>query len=162
MNEPSPTSDYLVLSRGQWDKNASEKDIEGAIQKFYDWYARNLDAGRMKAGSRLSVDRAVVSKAGIVTDGPFGEARKLSGLLVYRGAQPFMKPPRSPRKTPVLDTGLLLRFVHSNRRARLFTRSPTKTPLHSRDSLTIAHATHLTPLSFRDFAALLVRFYRFA
>ncbi len=79
MSEQSPLSEYLVLSRGQWDKNPSKKDIESAIQKFYDWYARNLDAGRMKAGSRLSVDRAVVSKAGIVTDGPFGEAKEVVG-----------------------------------------------------------------------------------
>jgi len=79
MSEQSPHSEYLVLSRGQWDKNASKKDIESAIQKFYDWYARNLDAGRMKAGSRLSIERAVVSKAGIVTDGPFGEAKEVVG-----------------------------------------------------------------------------------
>jgi len=79
MNKQSPPSDYLVLSRGQWDQDASREDIESAIQKFYDWYGRNLDAGRMKAGSRLSVERAVVSKAGIVTDGPFGEAKEVIG-----------------------------------------------------------------------------------
>jgi len=72
MSKQSPPFEYLVLSRGQWDKNASKEDIERAIQKFYDWYGRNLEAGRMKAGSRLSTERAVVSKAGIVTDGPFG------------------------------------------------------------------------------------------
>jgi hypothetical protein len=79
MNKPSPPSEYLVLSRGQWDKDASKEDIEAAIRKFYDWYARNLEAGRMKAGSRLSVDRAVVSKGRIVTDGPFGEGKEVIG-----------------------------------------------------------------------------------
>ena len=79
MNEQSPLSEYLVLSRGQWDKNASKEDIESAIKKFYDWYARNVDAGRMKAGSRLSIERAVVSKTGILTDGPFGEAKEVVG-----------------------------------------------------------------------------------
>ena len=41
----------------------------------------------MKAGSRLSRERAVVSKAGIVTDGPFGEAKEVVGgywLIVAR------------------------------------------------------------------------------
>jgi hypothetical protein len=71
--------EYLVLSRGQWDKNASKEDIEAAIHQFYDWYARNLEAGRMKAGSRLGTERAVVSKASIVTDGPFGEAKEVVG-----------------------------------------------------------------------------------
>ena len=79
MNAQSSPSEYLVLSRGQWDKGASKDDIEAAIQKFYDWYARNLDAGRMKAGSRLGIERATVSKAGIVTDGPFGEAKEVVG-----------------------------------------------------------------------------------
>jgi hypothetical protein len=78
MNEQSP-SEYLVLSRGQWDKGASKEDIESAIHKFYDWLHRNIDEGRMKMGSRLSRERAVVSKVGIVTDGPFGEGKEVVG-----------------------------------------------------------------------------------
>ena len=77
------SSDYLVLSRGQWDKNASKNDVEAAIARFYDWYSRNLDAGRIKPGSRLSTEIAVVSKSGVkvgsVTDGPFGEAKEIIG-----------------------------------------------------------------------------------
>jgi hypothetical protein len=75
----APSSEYLVLSRGQWDKDASKEEIEAAIHKFYHWYERNLKEGRMKAGSRLSRERAVVSKAGIVTDGPFGEGKEIVG-----------------------------------------------------------------------------------
>ena len=77
MSEPS--SEYLVLSRGQWDNDASKEDIQAAIHKFYEWYERNLKEGRMKAGSRLSRERAVVSKEGIVTDGPFGEGKEVVG-----------------------------------------------------------------------------------
>ena len=29
------TSDYLLLSRGQWDKASSKADIEAAIDQFY-------------------------------------------------------------------------------------------------------------------------------
>ena len=88
MSEPSPHSEYLVLSRGQWDKDASKEDIEAAIHKFYDWLARNIDEGRMKMGSRLSRERAVVSRTGIVTDGPFGEGKEIVGgswFIVARG-----------------------------------------------------------------------------
>jgi hypothetical protein len=77
MNEPS--SEYLVLSRGQWDKNASKENIEVAIHQFYDWLDRNIKQGRMKMGSRLKRERAVVSKAGIVSDGPFGEGKEVIG-----------------------------------------------------------------------------------
>jgi hypothetical protein len=74
----SESSEYLVLSRGQWDKEASKEDIEAAIHKFYDWLARNIDEGKMKMGSRLKRDCAVVSKTGI-TDGPFGEGKEVIG-----------------------------------------------------------------------------------
>jgi hypothetical protein len=78
MNEPRQ-SEFLVLSRGQWDPGAAKEDIEAAIGKFYEWYARNLETGRMKPGSRLSTDVAMVSRSGIVTDGPFGEAKEVIG-----------------------------------------------------------------------------------
>src|SRR5262245_19461131 len=73
------SSEYLVLSRGQWDKGASKEDIEMAIRKFYEWYERSLRDGRMKPGSRLSTEIAMVSKSGIATDGPFGEAKEVVG-----------------------------------------------------------------------------------
>lgn len=79
MSEQTPAAEFLVLSRGQWDKDASKEQIEAAIHKFYDWLSRNVDEGKMKTGSRLSRERAVVSKAGIVTDGPFGEAKEVVG-----------------------------------------------------------------------------------
>ena len=79
MNEQPTHSEYLVLSRGQWDQGASKESIESAIQRFYEWYAQNLDAGRMKAGSRLGIEGAAVSKKGIFTDGPFGEAKEVVG-----------------------------------------------------------------------------------
>jgi hypothetical protein len=83
MTQTASSSEYLVLSRGQWDKTASKDDIEAAIAKFYDWYSRNVETGRMKPGSRLSTEIAQVSKAGVksgaVTDGPFGEAKEIIG-----------------------------------------------------------------------------------
>ena len=30
--------DYLVLSRGQWDADKSNEEIQGAIDAFYVWY----------------------------------------------------------------------------------------------------------------------------
>jgi len=79
MNQPSPLSEYLVLSRGKWDKDASKADIEAAIGKFYDWISLNAEAGRLKTGQRLSTDGAVVSKSGIIMDGPFGETKEVVG-----------------------------------------------------------------------------------
>lgn len=86
MNPPLP-GEYLVLSRGQWDRDAPKADIEEAIAKFYAWYEGNLKSGRFKPGSRLSTDRAMMFKAGIITDGPFEEAKEVIGgywLIVAR------------------------------------------------------------------------------
>jgi hypothetical protein len=79
MNEPSRHSEYLVLSRGQWDKDTSKDDIEATINQFYDWYEQNVESGRFKRGSRLSTRVAIVSNAGVLTDGPFGEAKEVIG-----------------------------------------------------------------------------------
>ena len=106
MNEPSPNSQYLVLSRGQWDKDASKEDIESAIQKFYDWYERNLKAGRMKAGSRLSMDVAMVSRSGIVTDGPFGEAKEIVGGYWFIVASSLREAAEIAAQNPCAQYGL--------------------------------------------------------
>lgn len=75
----SQTSKYLVLSRGQWDKDASKEDIEKAIDRFYDWLMLNIDQGKMKMGSRLGTESAIVSKCCVSTDGPFNEAKEVVG-----------------------------------------------------------------------------------
>ncbi len=72
-------NDYLVISRGQWDKDASKADIENAIAKFYDWLHECIDQGRMKMGSRLGIEGAVASKDALITDGPFGEGKEIVG-----------------------------------------------------------------------------------
>ena len=75
----SPSSDYLLLSRGQWDKASSKADIEAAIGQFYAWYEANLAKGIFKPGSRLTMDAALVTREGIRTDGPFAEGKEVIG-----------------------------------------------------------------------------------
>jgi hypothetical protein len=73
-----PTNEYLVISRGQWDANASRQAVQQAIDSFYGWIERHEKSGRMRRGSRLSTDARVVSRQGI-TDGPFAETKELIG-----------------------------------------------------------------------------------
>jgi hypothetical protein len=70
---------FLLLSRGQWDRNSDKADIEAAIGKFYAWYETNIAAGRFKPGSRLTMDAALVTRDGIRTDGPFAEGKEVIG-----------------------------------------------------------------------------------
>ena len=54
-------------------------DIESAINQFYVWYEQNVRSGQFKPGSRLGTEAAMVSNKGVVTDGPFCEAKELIG-----------------------------------------------------------------------------------
>ena len=105
MNQKSPC-EYLVLSRGQWDRDAAKEDIEAAIQKFYDWLEGNIHEGKMKMGSRLSVERAVVSKAGIVTDGPFSESKEAIGGYWFIVAHSLREAAELAAQNPCAQFGL--------------------------------------------------------
>jgi len=78
MDTLDPKNEYLVISRGQWDSDASPEDIQRAIDEFYVWYERGLELGRLKPGSRLTTEGRVITKNS-VTDGPFAESRELIG-----------------------------------------------------------------------------------
>ncbi len=110
MSHTTSNSDYLVLSRGKWDENASKQDIEAAIARFYDWYTKNLEAGRMKPGSRLSTEIAVVSKSGLksgtVTDGPFGETKEVIGGYWIIVAPSLREAAELAAENPCLPYGL--------------------------------------------------------
>jgi len=106
MNNESTLRDYLLLSRGKWDKSASKEDIETAIRKFYRWYEENLSSGRMKPGSRLTTDTAIVSKSGIHTDGPFGEAKEVVGGYWFIVARSLREAAEIAAQNPCAQFGL--------------------------------------------------------
>lgn len=72
-------SEYLVLSRGQWDADARPEDIQRAIDAFYLWLDGLVATGRMKRGQRLAPARRLVTRAHGVVDGPYGEAKEVIG-----------------------------------------------------------------------------------
>lgn len=105
MNTPLPL-EYLALSRGQWDRDTPKADIENAIAKFYAWYEGNVKTGQFKPGSRLSTDIAMVSKAGIVTDGPFGEAKEVIGGYWIIVARSLREAAEIAAQNPCIQFGL--------------------------------------------------------
>lgn len=99
-------NDYLLLSRGQWDKASDKAAIEEAIGKFYAWYEANLETGRFKRGSRLTRDAAVVSRDGIQTDGPFAEGKEVIGGYWIIVAESLAEAADLAAQSPVLRHGL--------------------------------------------------------
>jgi hypothetical protein len=78
MSSKEQQSEYLVISRGQWDSDKSPEEIQEAIDAFYVWHDVLVDAGKMKSGQRLARESMMVSRHG-VTDGPFTEAKEVIG-----------------------------------------------------------------------------------
>jgi hypothetical protein len=70
--------EYLVLSRGRWDRDKTQAEIQAAIDAFYVWYERLVAEGRVARGHRLAREGKVVSRQR-VADGPFAEAKELIG-----------------------------------------------------------------------------------
>lgn len=71
-------SEYLVISRGQWDASLSQQEIQRAIDAFYVWHAQLVEAGKMKVGQRLAREGKIIQKGGVM-DGPFAEAKEVVG-----------------------------------------------------------------------------------
>jgi hypothetical protein len=101
-----PKSDFLLLSRGQWDPASPKVDIEAAIGRFYAWYEANIDQGVFKPGSRLTTDAALVTRGGIRTDGPFAEGKEVIGGYWIIVAESLAAAAAIAADSPILPHGL--------------------------------------------------------
>lgn len=106
MSEPATEHEYLLISRGQWDREASKQDIETAIGKFYAWHEKLVKAGRFKSGSRLGTEGAVVSRSGILMDGPFGESKEVVGGYWFVNASSLREAAEIMSENPCLQYGV--------------------------------------------------------
>jgi hypothetical protein len=106
MSKPTPLSEYLVLSRGQWDKDASREDIQDAIDRFYAWYDRLVSEDRIAPGHRLTREGKVVSRRATM-DGPFAEAKEVVGGYWFILADSLDEAARIVSENPCLAYGLV-------------------------------------------------------
>lgn len=105
MTHKTSPSEYLVISRGQWDKNLSKEEIQTAIDKFYVWLEDLVEEGKMKPGSRLATDAKIVSKQGVM-DGPFAEAKEVIGGYWFVVANSLEEAGELASGSPCLACGL--------------------------------------------------------
>ncbi len=104
---PSP-SEYLLICRGQWDKNASRDQVEKVIDQFYVWLDRLVAEGKMKRGQRLKYEGKTVSRRNVITDGPFGESKEVIGGYWFAIANNLDEAAQLAAGNPCLDYGLSL------------------------------------------------------
>lgn len=106
-NDTSDTpGDYLVLSRGQWNKDAAPEEIQSSIDAFYPWIEAHIAAGRMKTGERLARAGATVSRKAVVMDGPYGETKELVGGYWFVVARSLEEATALLADSPTLAHGL--------------------------------------------------------
>ncbi|HEV8577487.1 MAG TPA: YciI family protein [Thermoanaerobaculia bacterium] len=131
MSDSSALSEYLVISRGQWDKEISREEIQNAIDQFYVWVDRLIGEGKMKAGQRLAGTGKTVARKN-VTDGPFGEAKEVIGGYWFILAGSLEEAAEIAAGNPCLNCGLFYEIRPIDpERASAFAIT-TETPIENR------------------------------
>jgi len=97
--------EYLVISRGRWDASLPPEEIQGAIDRFYNWIGHHIDEGTMRPGQRLGIAGATVFR-GKVTDGPFGESKEVIGGYWFIRAESLEEAVKLAGENPCLQCGL--------------------------------------------------------
>lgn len=106
MSTSTSPSEYLVISRGQWDTTATPQEIQAAIDEFYLWLERLVDEGKMKRGQRLSHKGGTVTRNKVVLDGPFGETKEVIGGYWFIMAGSLEEATAIAQGNPCLRCGL--------------------------------------------------------
>ena len=125
----SQPSEYLVISRGQWDKNLPPETIQAAIDKFYVWHDQLVAAGKMKSGQRLGTAGKLVTKHAI-KDGPFAEAKEVIGGYWFMLANSLDEAAALAAQNPCLACGLAfeIRPIESERASAFKVTNETPSP----------------------------------
>jgi len=99
-------SEFLVISRGQWDETKSPEEIQAAIDAFYQWHDRLVGEGRMRSGQRLARASMMITKHGVI-DGPFIESKEVIGGYWFFIADSLAEAAALAAENPCLACGLM-------------------------------------------------------
>src|SRR5260370_27183004 len=101
-------SEFLVISRGQWDSTLSRKEKQNAIDKFYAWLEQLVDEGKMKRGQRLTHEGKTIGRQSAITDGPFGESKEVIGGYLSALANKLHEAAPNAQSKTILERRLFL------------------------------------------------------
>lgn len=132
MSDSALKSEFLVISRGQWDKGAPPEKIQVAIDQFYVWLGRLVEEGKMKTGQRLASVGKTVSRS-TMTDGPFGEVKEVIGGYWFILAGSLEEAAQIAAGNPCLKCGLFyeIRPIEAERASAF--KVTTETPKERRE-----------------------------
>jgi hypothetical protein len=105
MSKSSSSNECLLLSRGQWDADKSNEEIQSAIDRFYVWHERLVCEGKFRPGYRLATGTKFVARTGII-DGPFAETKEVIGGYWFIVASSLQEAAAIAAESPCLACGL--------------------------------------------------------
>jgi hypothetical protein len=133
MPDTAPPNEFLLLSRGKWDRTKAPEEIQAAIDRFYAWYEHLVAEGKFKPGQRLATGGKIVSRSG-VTDGPFAEAKEVIGGYWFIVADSLQEAAALAAQNPCIACGLTFEIRPiENIRASAF-RASNETPASTGES----------------------------
>ena len=111
MSTPNPTSEYLLLFRGEhWDKGLSPEDLQHVMGQVMAWFEGLKQQGRVKAGQPLGAQGRTISgqKGRMVADGPFAESKEAVGGYLLIQADDLEEAVAIGKTCPTLDYGITI------------------------------------------------------
>lgn len=79
MNAPTQ-NEYLLLFRSKaWHNGLSPEQLQHHMSQFKNWFDRLSESGKLKGAQPLVREGAIVTKNGVVSDGPFVESKEVIG-----------------------------------------------------------------------------------
>ena len=107
---PPHATGYLLLFRGgHWEESGlSKDDIRQSMEKVNAWFDGLSAAGKLVSAQPLMEEGMVISgKGGVVTDGPFAEAKEAIGGYVLLAVDSMEEAVAIAKSNPMLGHGLI-------------------------------------------------------
>jgi hypothetical protein len=107
MSAQIAASPYMVICRGiRWDESLSQEHIENAEKRFYDWFDRLANEGKIiERGNRLAPEGKVLSGRKAITDAPLAESKEaIAGYWIIQAAS-LAEAVEIAQEDPLLDYG---------------------------------------------------------
>jgi hypothetical protein len=102
----TPTSEYMLLIRGtSWANGLSPEEIQRVTDKWYTWFDRLVQEGKITSGRPLGYEGKIVTgrKRRTVADGPFAESKEAVGGYIMLAVSDFNEAVQIAKACPGLD-----------------------------------------------------------
>jgi hypothetical protein len=97
----------MVICRGiRWHESLSQEHIKNAEKRFYDWFDRLANEGKIiERGNRLAPEGKVLSGRKAITDAPLAESKEaIAGYWIIQAAN-LAEAVEIAQGDPLLDYG---------------------------------------------------------